>query len=343
MHYSLVVLLLLAFSILAYDTKIHAFEIQPPQNLPIENLLQKLEPSSHDTENLDDFPQGSIEKFSVDNTEIPAPSSSAELLLYLKTIHFYLNSCTRDSVEIRYGQGHTYHLRLPFLGQGQNGAVYEILGSNPKMVIKIPHPTPKAINACKSEHRAYRFWRRQVKNQPFRVPFEFGSNKFGLFRVMEKIEGETLTKVLIREGLLLQDLNHPYHIKVSYHPQQEPSYKIRQIMHAISAMLKILVSNPHMCTSISPNNILVHPMKRSKPNNLNITLVDIGVTSGKITTYQKISSFEEYLTLAANRLEKYLSSPVYSYDRDHLLNLLKESINDDLLKKSDTYSLRGPG
>jgi hypothetical protein len=217
---------------------------------------------------------------------------------------------------------------LPYLGRGQNGAVYEIVGETEEKVIKIPFGNTYALNTCRDEADAYIFWQRQSREQPFTVPKQFTTNSFGLFRITAKIPGETLTKTLIRWGLLRESVENSNQILTNIPLEADKQPHFKKLHAALTAMRKIMLKHPRYTNSLSPDNIIVTQENYGVSNEVQITLVDIGVCVGKLKLYENMETFADYLNYAANRLAKYLRSPIYEYEQPALRRLLMKYANN---------------
>ena len=273
-------------------------------------------------ENFDllDLTEDDWSSIKIDNIFIPAPKKAAELLSYLKQVEELLNSIDKPSIKFRYGNQKPINIKIPFLGRGHNGAVYEIEAeSNHPKVIKITLPRLQAIQSAILEQESYDFWANAAYNSGyFFVPKQYEVHKLGFYRIMEMNKGITLTKYLLMLGAI--HIDSISHKNTSYDENFISGTYSKQanlIAQAIQSMLTVIQENPEYCVSLSPNNIHVTYDLDSLAIN-RIDLVDIGPVPSKLNAYLHLESFEQYLKLCAERLKKYVSEPEYTYDIDEL-------------------------
>ena len=273
----------------------------------------------------------------INDFKIKAPTSYMELMSYLDDISSKLDHLSSVGyARFQYGNKLAVTLKLPFLGRGQNGAVYEIVSGKPNenKVIKITLPKYKSLYAAIQEYRSYEFWQKSRINKAFSVPKEFEAHKGGLFRIMEKNEGVTLTKAMLKFGMLSFD---PNSVETLLSPGAQMKFKnpqvfidkgalhgpfqseIKKIDKAMMDLVELAVNNPEYCTSLSPNNIHVTFEDDSYTTIKSIDLVDIGPVHSKLKTYKKVQCFDDYMKIAQDRLVKYLTGTDYQFDLKDLL------------------------
>ena len=264
-----------------------------------------------------DLPHEDWSSVTIGNTQIPAPGKTSEILTYLRRVEQALTSCKESTIRFQYGNKEPITLRLPFLGRGNNGAVYEIAGpiSEGKRVIKITLPRLQAIESSIIEYESYDFWVNAANNShTFLVPKQHEAHKLGLYRIMEKNDGITLTKYLLMLGAI--HIDNLEEKTASFDAQfLEGLYAAsgKQIAQAIQSMISIIKDNPLHCVSLSPNNIHITYHKETLGIK-RIDLVDIGPVPSKLSSYQKLDTFYQFLELCSERLQKYISIPEYQYD-----------------------------
>ena len=243
---------------------------------------------------------------------IPAPRTAGEILTYLRQVESVLTSSKEKTISFQYGDREAITLKLPFLGRGNNGAVYEIEGPSNKesKVIKITLPRLQGIESSIIEYESLNFWVEAAKNSDsFLVPGQHEAHKLGFYRIMEKNEGITLTKYLLMLGAI--HIDSALNKTASYNPNfLDGLYasEARQIADAIQSMITVINENPKHCVSLSPNNIHI----TYDPGSLaikRIDLVDIGPVPSKLKSYQQLKTLNQFLELCAERLQKYLSIP----------------------------------
>lgn len=284
-------------------------------NTPYYEFLNK---ESFDLLELSDSDWSSMQ---IGTTYIQAPSKAGEILDRLKQIESELNGTKDSAISFKYGNRSSIILKLPFLGRGKNGAVYEIQSPlvNEEKVIKIALPRLQSIQSGIIEYESYDFWSEAASNAgTFFIPKQYEVHKLGLYRIMEKNKGITLTKYLLMLGAIrIDDLNKK---STSFNPNfLNGIYRVEanKIAKALESMIHIVTTNPKYCVSLSPNNIHV-TFDASNLTIERIDLVDIGPVPSKLGVYQNLTNFNQFLELCAERLQKYISLPEYQYDIDEL-------------------------
>ncbi|MFK7823179.1 MAG: hypothetical protein AB8G05_03425 [Oligoflexales bacterium] len=276
------------------------------QNLEAFNLLELSE---------DDW-----SSIKIDGMYIPAPKKASKLLRYLTKVQEVLNSSDKTTAKLQFGDREPITIKLPFLGRGHNGAVYEIETSfAEKKVIKFTLPRLQAVQSAIIEYEGYDFWLYEAsKSRNFSIPIQYDAHKLGFYRTMEKNNGITLTKFLLMLGAIhIDDLASK---ETSFNDKFLSgiySVQATQIAQAIQSMIGIISNNPKRCVSLSPNNIHVtYDLENLAIER--IDLVDIGPVPSKLAVYQQLENFNQFLELCAERLKKYLTGREYSYDVEEL-------------------------
>lgn len=274
----------------------------------------------------------------INDDKIKAPTNFMELMTYLDEVSSKLDHLSSVGyARFQYGKKLAVTLKLPFLGRGQNGAVYEIVSGklNDNKVIKITLPKYKSLYAAIEEYRSYEFWKKESRGKAFAVPKEFEVHHGGLFRIMEKNEGVTLTKAMLKFGLLSFDPNSVEALlspgtKLKFKSPQVSIHRsalagayqleIKKIDKAMMDLIQLVVKNPGYCTSLSPNNIHVTFEDDSYTKIKSVDLVDIGPVYSKMKIYKTVKNFDDYLKISQDRLVKYLTGADYQFDLKELLN-----------------------
>jgi hypothetical protein len=132
---------------------------------------------------------------------------------------------------------HRYSVKLPKIGEGENGVVYEYQ-ENQETVLKIAKPRPYSRDHLKEEYQVTDFFERQ--GVP--VPRILESDPYGSFMIKEKLAGESLARIY-------HDLGGP----------ESPRHQtVRQAVERfVSQLIELFEKYPETKTSVSPNNIFV--------------------------------------------------------------------------------------
>jgi hypothetical protein len=130
-----------------------------------------------------------------------------------------------------------YNVRLPKMGEGENGVVYEYtedVGS----VLKIAKPRSYSRDHLKMEHEVTRLF----ESRGIPIPRIVDADPLGRFMIKEKLEGESLAKIYDRLG-----------------PPRDPRHRtvFCTVQRFVHQLLEFFIDVPEAKTSISPNNIFV--------------------------------------------------------------------------------------
>ena len=212
----------------------------------------------------------------------------------------------KEQIKLAYDK-QTYKFLAKPIGRGERGTVYPLVGLH--QVIKIPKADPKSIRILQEEKASSDFWYKQSQNPNinFSVPKKLIEHPLGLFSIMERVDGLTLTDVLIRFKVMLiaKDLK-----SVSLNSQEHLSHKQRvsldKIEQAIMDLVRVFRQSPQFKLSISPNNILITFSDKGMTQVDKVYLIDFGLDSGYHTNYSNMESFEHYLLTARRKIEGYL-------------------------------------
>jgi len=148
--------------------------------------------------------------------------------------------------------GSHYTVKLPKIGEGENGIVYDYQEAR-HAVLKIAKPSPYSRNHLREECEVTEFFEKQgvpVARILVRDPY-------GSFVIKERLAGESLAKTYYSLG-----------------GPDSPAYRrVRDAARAfIDRLLALFDKNPEVKTSVSPNNIFV----LHKGNDCQCLLVDTG-------------------------------------------------------------------
>jgi hypothetical protein len=133
--------------------------------------------------------------------------------------------------------GRKYTVRLPRLGEGENGLVYEYLEDD-RNVLKLAKPRTYCREHIKEEHESTSLF--MSKEIP--VPRILESDPYGSFMIKEKLAGESLAKTYEKLG----------------GPGSPDYWKARSVVEEfIGRLLDLFIEYPHAKISISPNNIFL--------------------------------------------------------------------------------------
>ena len=128
-------------------------------------------------------------------------------------------------------------VKLPRLGEGENGLVYEYKEDN-EAVLKIAKPRAYSRDHCRAENElTYIF-----ESKGIAVPRIIESDPHGSFIIKEKIDGEPLARLYDTLGA----------------PDSPLHQRVKAAVEAfVEQLLKLFKEHPETKTSISPNNIYV--------------------------------------------------------------------------------------
>ncbi|MBL6988435.1 MAG: hypothetical protein ISR65_01580, partial [Bacteriovoracaceae bacterium] len=258
------------------------------------------------------FPNGKRPTFKINGETTSSPKTVFELVATYSDIHTKITELEQSGAEnfTITIDGSSYTVKLPAFGQGDRGVVFVLKGQND--VLKLPKSTIKSVSVLFDEARSAKFWSLKAKQTKlFEVPARRFSHPFGLYAVLEKNDGETLTATLIRLKLLNFDpsTNKSWLNIENLDIENNPSHKT--LSDAIIGISEIMRDNPDMALSISPNNLHVNYLDEAKTIIDTVHLIDVGLSHGK-NKYKGVYSFEDYLISIPDRLEKYLNKPGYA-------------------------------
>ena len=290
--------------------------------------LKKTKPKKPVTFDADEV-AGKCQRLVINDKTIEQPRNGSELNGYMKSIAAELKpggSDTPDTtIGFQYGENQSITFKNKLLGIGSNSGVYEIIsqsGEEPGKVIKITHPNDKSLNSVLMDIESSEFWM-TCNPRTFSVPQYLYCDPAGMFRLAEKSEGVSLTKVLLELGIYGVNLDNPadptIHLNVNRLMDASVMDKLKPVAEAVTEMLQIMKENPDHYTSLSPENIHVEveyesgereagqppAIKRIKK----VELIDIGINKNRKEQYKNLSSFEGYLgyMFSSYRLGRYLT------------------------------------
>jgi hypothetical protein len=163
--------------------------------------------------------------------------------------------------------GHRYRLKLPKIGEGENGVVFDHEG-NPGTVFKVAKPRPYSRDHIRQECELTELFTRER----IPVPRIFDYDRYGSFCVKEKLSGHSVASIF--DGL--GDPGTPRHVRVR-----------DAVRTFVDRLLEIFVRVPELKTSVSPNNIFVV----ESDQDCECVLIDTG--PAPFHDYSKFS-FDEY-------------------------------------------------
>ena len=275
------------------------------------------------------------------------PRTFGELLDYLAGIHNVLSDRAASEVEKeiiwQYADAKPIKLKLPAIGEGKHTVVYEMEDLDPeqchaedkKKVYKLTKPDVASLRATLKDIHSSHFWLTHQAEE-FYVPRYIDYHRAGgLFRIAEKCDGISLTKMLLYLGVLSFDEQYEFGDDAAASAvlraenqllKSDPQYQksLGKIKKGVMKIIRTVQNYPEHCTSLSPNNIYITFTQDSDGHVdkvQQVVLVDIGVSRDpweKIKGYNLIRSFDDYLKLAKKSLNSYLKSDVYRYDFDDM-------------------------
>ncbi len=134
-------------------------------------------------------------------------------------------------------EGQSYTVRLPKLGEGENGVVFAYQESD-RAVLKIAKPRPYSREHLQEEYTVTRIF----EQEGIPVPRILAADPYGRFMIKEKLAGESLARLYPGLG----PPNGTLHRRV-----------FAAVEAFVSRLLEIFVKYPEAKTSISPNNVFV--------------------------------------------------------------------------------------
>jgi hypothetical protein len=160
---------------------------------------------------------------------------------------FYLDNESRHIIDGLHGTqsatatiqvaGRRYTVKLPRLGEGENGLVYEYKEDN-RTVLKLAKPRAYCRDHIRVEHESTSLF--MSKGIP--VPEILESDPYGSYMVKEKLAGESLAKTYDNLG----------------GPSSPDYWKVRSVVEDfIGRLLDLFVEYPEAKISVSPNNIFI--------------------------------------------------------------------------------------
>ena len=175
--------------------------------------------------------------------------------------------------------GRRYRVRLPKIGEGENGVVYDY-AEDPRSVFKVAKPRPYSRDHLRQECEVTDFFARQG----IPVPRIVEHDRYGRFVVKERLAGSSLA--VIYDGL---------------GPRGSARHeRVREAVRAfVDRLLDLFVRHPEAKTSLSPNNIFV----AERGDECDCLLVDTG--PAPFHDYSRFD-FEEYWEVVVpEKIEKY--------------------------------------
>jgi hypothetical protein len=157
-------------------------------------------------------------------------NESNHIIAQLNTV-----SCSTIPLELNNRQ---YNVRLPKMGEGENGVVYEY-SENTGNVLKIAKPRSYSRDHLKMEHELTRLF----DSRGIPVPRIVDADPYGRFMIKEKLAGESLARIFDQLG----SPGDPRHRTVFC--------AVERFVHQL---LEFFVDVPEAKTSVSPNNIFVN-------------------------------------------------------------------------------------
>ena len=283
------------------------------ENLPEQSvtcLPDPIRPNRYDFSNLQS-PEEVFHTVYIDNFAIHPPHSPKDINRYLETIKEKLTNRSSGSMIFQYGNKPEIELKLPRLGIGRHGIVFEIIDKHTKtkriLKVNIFKGMPSLQSAIQ-ENNNYIFWYNHSKKYTFDVAKMYENHPFGLYSIKEKNNGISLTRILINRGLIFitdkeKHLTSYRHLNST--EINDP--QIQKISTAIFDFISVVKNNYGRCTSLSPNNIFIE-FEKNTDIIKKIELIDYGVSFGKRDNYISMNNFNQYIELAAERLRKYIQN-----------------------------------
>jgi hypothetical protein len=204
-----------------------------------------------------------------------------ELYLDNETDHVLHGLQAPDGVVPLDAAGHVYRLKLPKIGEGENGTVFDY-DEQPTAVFKVAKPRPYCRNHLLEEAEVTGFF----AGQGIPVPRILEVDRFGRFVIKERLAGMSLAILYDRLG----DPGTSRHVRVR-----------TEVQRFVERLLDLFVRHPSSKISVSPNNIFV----AETGDRCECLLVDTGLAPfhdysafdfesyWSVTVPQKISRYRE--------------------------------------------------
>jgi hypothetical protein len=251
----------------------------------------------------------------IDDDKVSSPQSIKEIEQYLIRIKELVSKKTSGYIKFKYGNNLELKLKVPYLGIGKHGMVFDIINENSEIdadkILKLNILNGKnGLLSAIDEHQHYDGWQKKATNYSFTVAKLYEYHPSGLFSIKAKNHGISLTRMLMQLGLIYivdNEAKTTGFNKLTDQDLKKP--KIKQIFTAIFDMLDVIKNDPSYCTSLSPNNIFVAFKDKSKVIE-KIELIDYGKTKNdkKVEKYIALKHANQYIEIAAERLKKYITS-----------------------------------
>jgi hypothetical protein len=133
--------------------------------------------------------------------------------------------------------GRRYMVRLPKIGEGENGVVYDY-AEDPRSVFKLAKPRPYSRDHLRQECEVTEFF----AHQGIPVPRIVEHDRYGSFVVKERLAGSSLAVIYDELGA----------------PDSARHERVRAAVRGfVDRLLDLFVRHPEAKTSLSPNNIFV--------------------------------------------------------------------------------------
>jgi hypothetical protein len=175
--------------------------------------------------------------------------------------------------------GRHYVVKLPKIGEGENGVVYEY-EEDPNSVLKVAKPRPYSRDHIRQECEVTAFY----DSHGIPVPRIVDWDRYGNYAIKERLAGQSLA--LTYEGL------GP--------PDSARHLRVRAAVQAfIDRLLDLFVRHPEVKTSVSPNNIFVLE-NGGEPR---VVLVDTG--PAPFHDYSKFSFAEYWSVTIPQKIKQY--------------------------------------
>jgi hypothetical protein len=147
-----------------------------------------------------------------------------------------LNAVSSGTVPIEL-QGKHYQVKLPKIGEGENGIVYDY-EEDVRHVLKFAKPRPYSREHLREEYEVTDFFLKHA----IPVPKILESDPCGSYMIKEKLAGDSLAKIY-------DDLGPP---GTPLHEQVK-----NEVARFVNRLIELFDRYPETKTSVSPNNIFV--------------------------------------------------------------------------------------
>jgi uncharacterized protein (UPF0297 family) len=121
-----------------------------------------------------------------------------------------------------------------------------------------------------------------------------------------------LTKFLLdKELIFIKDKENNTIGFIPLNNEQLQDKQIKKLEAALYELLNIIRYNPNNTITLSPNNVFIEFEDNDKTCIKKIELIEYGSVWRKIEIYNKLTTFNQYLKFAADKLNQYRTNNIF--------------------------------